>query len=249
MSHVGVERFAPGHHQEHRSQDEEAVPAVVAEERDRVERVYRRKHSRVRSDRDDAQDREGREPQHHDRAEDRAHAGGAVALHQEEAHEDEDGKRKNIGLEERGRDRETFERAQDGDRRSDHAVAVQEGGAEDAHPEDGEMAGHAVFRVRPDQREEREDAAFAAVVGSHHEGEVLQGDDDEERPEDERENAVDVLGCRSDGVGTMEAFSKSVERARPDVAVDHSESAEREREKRDRLSIGRFGALRALRAL
>ena len=46
--------------------------------------------------------------------------------------------------------------------------------------------------LRLEQREEREDAALALVVGAHDEGEVLDDDDERERPEDEREDAEDV---------------------------------------------------------
>ena len=41
------------------------------------------------------------------------------------------------------------------------------------------------------QRHQGQDAAFALVVGAHHEEHVFDGDDDDQRPEDQREDAED----------------------------------------------------------
>ena len=44
------------------------------------------------------------------------------------------------------------------------------------------------------QRLERQDAAFALVVGLHQEQHIFRGDDDQQRPDDQRDDADD-LGC------------------------------------------------------
>ena len=65
------------------------------------------------------------------------------------------------------------------DRRRDHAVAVEQRRAEDAEQRratDGAMPSPA--RRRRQQRRQREDAAFALVVGAHHDRDVLDRDDD-----------------------------------------------------------------------
>ena len=62
------------------------------------------------------------------------------------------------------------------DGRGDHAVAVEERGAEQAEQhEDPPAAAHG-WTSRGDQRGEREDPALAVVVGPHDEGQVLEGD-------------------------------------------------------------------------
>ena len=48
-------------------------------------------------------------------------------------------------------------------------------------------------RVRPHQREQRQDAALAAVVGAQDERDVLEGDHEVQRPEHERQHAEHVL--------------------------------------------------------
>ena len=80
--------------------------------------------------------------------------------------------------------------------------------------------------------EERENAAFALVVGPHDEGEVLDGDDGDERPEDEREHAQDVGVRGRDAVLALDALFDGVERARADVAEDDAERADDERRER-----------------
>jgi hypothetical protein len=236
MAHVRVERLSPRHHQEHRSQNENPVSSVLPEELDGMEGVRRRQHSRVAGDGNEAERGEGREPDEHDRTEHRPHTGRAVALHQEQAHEDEDRQRKDVALEQRRCGRKPFEGAQNGDRRGDDPVPVEKSGAEDAHPEDREVAGPPVAGIRPHQGQKREDPSFAAVVGAHHEREIFEGNDDDQGPEDEGEDAEDVPRRELDGVGAVEAFPDGVERAGTDVAIHHSESAEGEGEHRGGLA-------------
>ena len=62
VAHVRVERFAAGHDEEHRAEDEEAVRSVVREEARTVERAHRREHARVLHDLDCAEHAERGEP-------------------------------------------------------------------------------------------------------------------------------------------------------------------------------------------
>ena len=79
------------------------------------------------------------------------------------------------------------------------------------------------------QRGEGEDAALAVVVGAHHEHQVLDRDDDDQRPEHDRGHAVGV-GLRDLEVGVLERLPERVQRARADVAVHDPQRAERERQ-------------------
>src|SRR5438132_9016352 len=130
-----------------------------------------------------------------------------------------------------------FDRRQHGDRRRDHAVAVQQRRPEEAEPY--ERAAPAAVRggaaVRDYERQQRQHAALAAIVGAHHDGEVLDTDDDRERPEDERQQAQYGLWVRWTAGVASEALAKSVQRRRADVAVDDPEGPECERRQRARL--------------
>ena len=80
------------------------------------------------------------------------------------------------------------------------------------------------------QRRQREDAAFALVVGAHHDRDVLDRDDDQQRVDDQRQHAEHVLVRRRHRVRAEEALAHRVERAGADVAVDDADGGQRERE-------------------
>jgi hypothetical protein len=118
----------------------------------------------------------------------------------------------------------------DGDRRRDHAVAVEQGRAEQAE-RDEKDASFPVIRAAPlleEQGKEGKDAAFPAVIRTQDEDDVLDADDEDQRPENQGEHADDVRRRRHDAVLLLEAFPQCVEGAGADVAVDHSERGNRE---------------------
>ena len=166
---------------------------------------------------------------------------GAAVLQREQADEHGDRQRDDEMTERRRGDREAFHGAQHGDRRRDHAVAVEEGGAE--QPEQHERVGRLALHARG-ERHQGQDAALAVIVGAEHEDQVLDGDDEDQRPGDEREDAEDIGRGRRDGVRSAEAFPERVERARADVAIDDAERREDGRGERSaaRGTAGAFGA-------
>ena len=74
--------------------------------------------------------------------------------------------------------------------------------------------------VLQNEREQRQLSPFAAVVRAQDEDDVLDADDDDQRPDDQRQHAVDVGGIGRQPVLQLEAFAKRVQRARADVAID-----------------------------
>jgi len=63
---------------------------------------------------------------------------------------------------------------------------VEQGGADDAeHDDDKALAAERAIG----KRHQGECAAFAVVVGTEQDKHVFDGDDEEERPDDERQNA------------------------------------------------------------
>src|SRR5690606_27698389 len=76
--------------------------------------------------------------------------------------------------------------------------------------------------------EQRHRAALATIVGPEDDRDVLEGDDEVERPEDQRENPEDVVLGERHRVGAAEALLEGVERRRPDVAVDDTDGGERQ---------------------
>ena len=89
VPHVGIERLAAGDDQEHRAEHGEAVPAVLAEERDaRAAGRPPSARSGSRTIQRDAEHRDDHEPDDHDRAEQPADPVRAVPLNREHADQD-----------------------------------------------------------------------------------------------------------------------------------------------------------------
>jgi hypothetical protein len=68
-----------------------------------------------------------------------------------------------------------------------------------------------------DQREQRQAATFALIVGAHDHAHVLDRHHDHHRPEDQAQHAMDVRGRGRDRIVTGERFAKGVNRTRADV--------------------------------
>ncbi|MCY1377042.1 hypothetical protein D9M69_645850 [compost metagenome] len=122
---------------------------------------------------------------------------------------------------------QAFDRRQHRDGRRDHAVAVEERSAEDADDQQQLAQPRLVGHGLGGQREHRDQAALAFVVGAQHEHDVLDGDDDREGPEEHRQDAVDVLhGERH--MAVTEDFLDRIENAGADVAIDDADGADDE---------------------
>ena len=81
------------------------------------------------------------------------------------------------------------------------------------------------------QRHQGERTTLAVVVGAHENDHVFQRDDENQRPEDQRENAEDgrfVNDARA-AVRGGHRFTERIERARSDVAVDDTDAADCQR--------------------
>jgi hypothetical protein len=76
------------------------------------------------------------------------------------------------------------------------------------------------------QRQQGENPTLAVVVGAHDENDVLDADDDDQRPNDQRKNAVDVGRDRRQAVLDLEALAQCVKGAGTDVAVDDAQREE-----------------------
>ena len=81
------------------------------------------------------------------------------------------------------------------------------------------------------QRHQRQRAALAVVVGAQQDHDVFERDDDDQRPEDQRQDAEHRLARRRAAGADrgQHRLAKRVERAGADVAVDDADAAERQR--------------------
>jgi hypothetical protein len=176
-------------------------------------------------------------PQQHQRSEHLADARRPAALNGKKAEQDRNCHRRDVGLERIGRNIDALERAQYRNCRCDDAVPVYQRRSEQAHDDKG--AG-TVEPARAGERHQCQDPAFTVVVRAHHEEAVLDGDRDDERPQDQREDTDSGLRGKpsADGLGDR---LQGVERARPEVAIDDAERGEGCRRRRAPSGAGGHG--------
>ncbi len=180
VAQVRVQGFRPRHREDHGAEDQEGRRPMLPEKPRAVPGIQRQEDRRRTDDLDRAEQTDRGEPDQHDRAEDAADPRGAVFLEGKEQDQEDERRGHHVGLESRRRDPEAFGGAEDGDRGRDDAVAIEQRGAEEPDRDDGLPAANA-----QDQGEERHDPAFAAVVQSDDEDEVLDADDQDQRPDDQ----------------------------------------------------------------
>ena len=186
MAEIGIERLAAGDHEEHGAERDQADFAVIVEERDAVERIDREQHMRIVADMQRAGDRDGDEPDHHDRPEQRRDLGGAAALRREQPDQDDDRERRHHLGERGARELQPFHRREHRNCRRDHRIAEKHRGAD--HADDEDKCGAAAERARR-QRRERQRAALPVIVGAQQDQHVFHRHGDDQRPDDERQHA------------------------------------------------------------
>ena len=104
----------------------------------------------------------------------------------------------------------------------DHAVAEEQAGTGDADKGYGAFDGAANGDALR-QRHQRQDATLAAIVRAHDQDDVFQRDDNDQRPEDQRQHAHDFNPCRRGGVEQLQARLEGIERTGADIAVDDTQ--------------------------
>jgi len=228
MTHVGIERFGSGDGEHDGAQDCQRLPAAGRQELHAVERVEGADDIGLADDAGDAERGQHREPDAHDRAEQAADAVGAVRLDHEQRDQDDDGAGHDEGLQLGRHHLQALDGAEHRDRRRDQAVAVEEGDADDGEADHQCLRPLALGQAEGEGGE-REDAAFATVVGARDQQDVFDRDDDDEGPEHEREHAEHgVVDARQTG-GGGDRFAQRVDRAGAYVAIDDAQRADDQR--------------------
>jgi hypothetical protein len=64
------------------------------------------------------------------------------------------------------------------------------------------------------------------IIGTHDQEDVLDGDDDDQCPEDHREDAKHMFRVERQAVLGVEALTKGVDRACPDIAEHDAERSD-----------------------
>ena len=233
MTEVRIQCLRAGDREEHGAQGHEPDHAVLQEEADAMARVEGQEHARVGDQMGDPGDGDDDEPHERDRAEQRRDARGAVRLRDEQGDQDPHGQRHHIVLERGGDDLEALDGGEHRQRRRDQRIAVEQRRADDAEEH---QRGCALAQRPLRQRHQRQGAAFALVVGAQQDEHVFERDDENQRPQDQRDDPEHDLarGALGGRAGGDDRLAKRIERTRADVAVDDADAAEGERPKAGR---------------
>ena len=226
VAEVRVERFATGRNQKDRSENEKGAKAVVDEEVQRVERIDGDQNTGVLNDAANAEDGDGREPDERDGSEHRPDAGRAAALKEEQPDQNDDAGRRDVLAEDGIDHHQPFDRSEDRDGWGQNAIGIEKGCAEQAEDDDEPLRPSRHFGAH--QRHQCQDAALAVVVRPDDVDVVLDGDDDHQGPENQRQHAKDIGGRHEHTVRAVEALTDRVEGTRSDIAVDDAQRRERE---------------------
>ena len=171
------------------------------------------------------------EPNQGDGAKKFANARGATLLHHKQTQQHHQGDGNDEAVQGRRYHLQTLHGGQHRDGRRDHAIAIKQAGPKNAHQQQHLAQFRTVLHRLRGQRQHRHKPAFAMVVGAQHQCHVLDGHDDGEGPEEDGEDAVDVVG-REGHMARAKNLFHGVQDAGSDVAVDNADGAERERRKR-----------------
>ena len=234
MAHVGIERLGSGHGQHHGTKQHERMPAVRDRERERVPRRQGCQHFRMRDDLRYSECRDRHEPDEHDGPEGPTDTVRAEPLCREQPHEKHDRDRDDELLK-RWRDHgHALDRAKHRNGWRDDAVAIQQRRAEEGEPDEPLL----LLLVIPDatgllqqQRQQRENTAFTAVVRAQNEADVLDRDDGDQRPDDQRQHADHVGRRRLHTMRAVETFLQRVQWTGANVSVHHAEGGQRQQSK------------------
>ena len=150
----------------------------------------------------------------------------AMALHGKQADQDRNRDRHDPVLEGGCGHRYAFDRGEYRDCRGDDRVAVEQRRAENAEHRNRPGEARAGARQARGECEQRQDAAFTAVVEAQDDGHVFQRHDQRDRPEHHRQHRQHVRLGERQAVITAECFLERVQRAGADVAVDDAERGE-----------------------
>ncbi len=227
MAEIGVERFRTGHREEYRTQRHQPDHPVAEQEGNSVVRIERGQHAVIPRDPKHARHRNGDEPHRHDRTEEIGDAGGAARLHRKQDQQDRDGQRHDVGIKSGRHDLQAFDRGKHRDCRRDERIAEEQRGTDDAERRhQGDVVAGRLAR----QRHQSERAAFAIVVGAQQHDHIFEGDDENQRPQDQRQHAQHRGGgCHTIGTDRRaHRLAKGVKRAGADVAVNDADAADGE---------------------
>ena len=161
------------------------------------------------------------EPSHHHRAKQLADAISAVFLDQEQGHQYHQRHWHYPVFQAAECQLQALYRRQHGNRRGDHAVAIEQRRPDQAQNHQHRTQARIGTGSPPGQRGQGHDAALALVVGPQDEQHVLDRDDPDQRPENQGQDAKHPVVIDLNPIMAGKHLLEGVERTGADIAIHH----------------------------
>ena len=175
-----------------------------------------------------AQNSNGREPDQRDGAKKLTNASRASFLNSKQAKQNDQCERNDGFLECRRYDFQAFYGRQHRNGRRDDAVAIKQARAKDTHHQQDFAQTRFVFDRLRSQRQHGHQTALTVVVGTQHQGDVLDRHNGSEGPEKDGEDAVNVFGGERHMTGAKDLLH-GIQNTGTNVAVHHTNGAQGQR--------------------
>ena len=228
VAHVCVQSFAPRDAQNHSAQNDEGSARVLPHEHHGVMRTDRPQNFGLRGNVVKAQNSNGREPDQRDGTKKLANASRASFLDGKQTKQNDQGERDDGFFEGRRDHLQTFNGRQNRDGRCDDTVAIEQTGPKNAHHEQHFAQTGLVFDRLRSQRQHGHQTALTVVVGTQHQGDVLDRHNGREGPEKDGEDAVNVFGGERHMTGAKDLLH-GIQNTGTNVAVHHTNGAQSQR--------------------
>src|SRR4051794_24213175 len=176
MADICVERFPAGHAEEDCAQDNKSPRAVVDEKLQSMNRIDRMQDAGFIENLAAAENTDRDKPQYGHRSKNFSDAGGAAGLKKEERDQNRDRHGNYIRIKEWRREMQSFDRAQDRDRRRDHPVGIQQGRPKEPKEENKLPAPYDFA----DQGGKGENSAFAPIIRPQNQDQIFDRNDENE---------------------------------------------------------------------
>ena len=149
-------------------------------------------------------------------------------MHQEQEEQHHQRERHDVLLELGRYHLKPFHRTQHRNRRGDDPITIKQAGAKNPDDQQHATQSRAFFDGLRGQRQHCHQTAFAIVVGPQYQHHVFDRDNDGQRPENDGQHAVDVVG-RKGHMPRAKNLLDRVQHTGADVAVNHANGAKSKR--------------------
>ena len=230
VSHIRIECLHPGHRQDHRPHQRQTPPPALPHHAERIGRIQRQQHQGFVGHPPESHRANGQKPQQHHPPENPPQFSRPQPLHQKQRRQH----KHCAGNDQMGESwvhhLQAFQCAQDRDRRGDRAVAKKQRRTAQQHQHIGRQPqpGVGIATLLLQEGQQGKDPALLVIIRPHDDADIFERHNEQQAPDNERSHSNHGIPIRMGNC--RQRRLEGVERTGPDVAKDHPQRSERERQ-------------------